>query len=205
MNIKDKKLIELNKSHSPKKTFSTVFLVLVVLLMAMPFITTINDIMARFAIQFQWYKAIENAIIPIEVRFVAAVLRIFNIEIIASTNAISVMKNGSWQRILVSWNCVGWQSLIILLITFLTGLQGQYKIITKLQTAAIGILGIFLINVLRIDLVVILFKLFGYFPAVIFHDYFANIMVVSWVFFFWWFSYTFVLEEKDPGNSNLSL
>jgi len=33
---------------------------------------------------------------------------------------------------------------------------------------------------------------------VVYHDYLAAITTVIWLFFFWWFSYSFVLEEK--GN-----
>jgi len=45
--------------------------------------------------------------------------------------------------------------------------------------------------------VVLIAYLFGQFPAIIAHDYGSLLAVIIWLFFFWWFSYTFVLEMKD--------
>lgn len=36
--------------------------------------------------------------------------------------------------------------------------------------------------------------------ALLIHDYFAAITTIAWLFFFWWFAYSFVLETKGKGS-----
>ena len=180
-----------------KKTFSTLFLILVFLLMFLPFVTTFNELLTRFVLQFQWYRAIEQIVVPFEIRSIIAFLKIFHIEAVGSSTSISIQESGVWQRMWISWNCVGWQSGILLVLTLITALQGNFKMLSKVETIAIGILGTFLVNILRLSTVVVIFKYFGHLPALIFHDYFANIAIIVWLFFFWWFSYSFVLEPEN--------
>lgn len=182
--------------NKTKRTFSTLFLILVFLLMFLPFITTFNELLTRLFLHFAWYRVIENFIVPFEIRTIIATLRIFYIDAIGSNTSLSIMKDGSWQRMWISWNCIGWQSAILIVFTLLSGLQGNYKKSSKLEAIIIGISGTFLINIFRMSAVVVVFKYFGYLPAVIFHDYAANIAIIFWLFFFWWFVYRFVLEEK---------
>lgn len=35
--------------------------------------------------------------------------------------------------------------------------------------------------------------------ALVVYDYLVALMAVAWLFFFWWFSYAFVLEQKTSG------
>jgi len=83
------------------------------------------------------------------------------------------------------------------LVSLSAGLQGSFKLSSKLEVVTIGILGTFWVNILRIVFISILG---GYFPsvfAVVFHDYFATLVTAVWLFIFWWFSFSFVLEERD--------
>jgi exosortase/archaeosortase family protein len=182
--------------NKAKSTFSTLFLVLVVLLMFLPFITTFNEFLTRVFLRLEWYRVIENFVVPFEVRSIVAVLRLFGMEVSGSNTTISVTVNGALQTMWISWNCIGWQSAILLVFTLFTGLQGSYKISSKVETIIIGILGTFVMNIFRMSLVVIIFKYFGHLPALIFHDYFANVAIIAWLFFYWWFCYRFVLEEE---------
>jgi exosortase/archaeosortase family protein len=179
-----------------RKTFSMLFIVLVLLLLFLPFITTFNELLTSIAIKFSWYRSIERIVVPFEIRAIVGVVKLLNIQAVGSTTSISVLKGTSWQRMWISWNCVGWQSAILLVISLLTGLQGNYKLGSKSETLVVGILGTYLINIIRMTLVVVIFKFFGYLPALIFHDYFANIMIIIWLFFFWWLSYTYILESE---------
>lgn len=182
--------------HRTRNIFSLLFIVLVFLLIFLPFITTFNDILTRFMLQFGWYRKIESLIVPAEIKTIVATLRLINVEAIGSATTLSVAVNGSWQKVLISWNCVGWQSIILLVLTFAIGFQGNYKRISKIEAITIGILGTALVNIIRIVLVVLIFKFVGYLPAIIFHNYIANISIIAWLFFYWWFVYSFVLEEK---------
>lgn len=131
----------------------------------------------------------------VEVRIVGLILSLLQVPTGFSANTLSV--NG--QPLKVTWNCLGWQSVLFLLISFGTGLQGKFKTFSKLEAAAIGILGTFWINILRIVFITILA---GYFPsvfAIVFHDYFATLITALWLFAFWWFTYAYVLEEKTQA------
>jgi exosortase/archaeosortase family protein len=178
-----------------KETFKNLFLALIILLLVMPFITTFNEFLTAWFLRFGWYRGIESIVVPFEVRSVVGTLHFLQIQAVGSNTTLSFVKDGDWQRIWIAWNCVGWQSLIVLIMTLVTGLQGGFSKLSKLQVVLVGVLGIFLVNIARISLVVIIFKYIGYLPAVIFHDYFANLAMVAWLFFFWWFSYKFILEE----------
>lgn len=178
-----------------KETFKNLFLVLVILLLAMPFITTFNEFLTAQFLRFGWYRGIEALVVPFEVKSVVGTLNFLQIEAVGSNTTLSILKEGSWQRIWIAWNCVGWQSLIVFGLTLATGMQGGFSRFSKLQVVLIGVLGIFLVNIARISLVVLIFKFIGYLPAVIFHDYFANVAMIAWLFFFWWFSYSFLLVK----------
>ncbi|OGD92418.1 hypothetical protein A3C33_04580 [Candidatus Curtissbacteria bacterium RIFCSPHIGHO2_02_FULL_42_58] len=94
-------------------------------------------------------------------------------------------------------NCIGWQSLVLFGLTVFTGFGGKFTKISLLQAFMIGVLGTFLMNVLRITVVALIAFFAGRLPAVIFHDYFSVVVTIGWLFFFWWFSYAFVLEERS--------
>jgi hypothetical protein len=65
------------------------------------------------------------------------------------------------------------------------------------EALGIGILGTFWLNILRMLLTVLLAVHTPAIFRVVFHDYLAAITTVIWLFGFWWFSYSFVLEEVD--------
>jgi len=87
-------------------------------------------------------------------------------------------------------------------VTLITGLSGRYTLSSKGETLAIGILGTYLINVFRLVLVVVVYFNAGRPFGIIFHDYFSNILTLGWLFFFWWFSYSYVLQQKISGVQN---
>ena len=98
----------------------------------------------------------------------------------------------------IVWNCIGWQSLLFFVITAFVGLQGdKYTNLSKLKALVIGGLGTFLVNILRIVVVVLVAFYFGQFPAIIVHDYGSIVAVIVWLFLFWWFAYSFVLESRE--------
>lgn len=176
-----------------KETFKNIFLVLTVILVILPFLTTFSEQLTGLLQKTPVYLFIQEKIVPYEVKVAFLILNAFGIPVGFSGDQISVRG----QPMLVTWNCLGWQSILFLLVTMATGLQGQFKTLSKVEAIAIGLLGTFWINILRIVFISILG---GYFPsifAVVFHDYFATLVTALWLFGFWWFSYTFVLEERS--------
>ena len=176
-----------------KETFKNIFFVLVVILVILPFLTTFSEQLTGLMQKKPIYLFIQNHIVPYEVRIVGMILNLLHIPVGFSGDSLQVNS----QNLRVTWNCLGWQSILFLLVSMATGLQGQFKTLAKLEAVAIGILGTFWINILRIVFISILG---GYFPsvfAVVFHDYFATLITALWLFFFWWFAYNFVLEPKQ--------
>lgn len=183
--------------HSQKQTFLYIFLILVVALTVMPFITTFNDILTRVAMSLDGVDFIQNVIIPWEVRMVGVILHPFGFKPAVVGKYLSIGKTQPF-LIEIAWNCIGWQSLLFFIMTGWVGLQGdRYTNLSKLKAWTIGLLGTFLVNLLRITIVVLLTYYFGQNVAIILHDYGSTLAVIGWLFFFWWFAYSFVLEERE--------
>lgn len=129
---------------------------------------------------------------------VTVLLNFFGISASPTTNAIVFHSKANviGKSIIISWNCIGWQSLILLLITLITGLQGPYYWGSKLHTIIIGVLGTFWVNIMRITVVVLIAQYVNTMWAMIFHDYFSTFITVIWLLFFWWFAYAFVLIRE---------
>lgn len=180
-----------------KSTFKFLFVILSVSLLLLPMVTTFNDLLTRAVMEIKLYRLIQSFIVPLEAKMVVVVLRTIGISSFPTLTSVNIGKATTiGNNITISWNCIGWQSLILLVITFITGLQGSYRLLTKIQTVIIGVLGTFLLNILRVSLVIIIAHYFNPLLATIFHDYFSTLFIILWLFFFWWFSYSFVLEKE---------
>lgn len=182
-----------------KKTFSNLFFILIIALMVLPFVTTFNEFLTRIVEDTSLYKLIQSFIVPYEVKLVKTILSVVGIDTLPG--AVSFVKNGDIQKVNITWNCIGWQSFVILLISLKSGFSDKFGALNKIEILLIGVLGTFLMNLVRISLVIIILYLFGKFPAIIFHDYGSIILTIAWLFFFWWFTYAYVLEERNPDLS----
>lgn len=180
-----------------KDTFIFIFLLLVVLLMFLPIFNTFNDILTRIVMSLDTYRYIQDYVIPWEVRMVGVLLYPFGFQprVVGEYLAIG---NADPLLIEIAWNCIGWQSLLFFLMTAWVGFQGdKYTLRSKIKAWLIGFLGTFLVNLLRVTFVALLAFYFGQNVALIFHDYGSTLSIIAWLFFFWWFTYRYVLEEKE--------
>lgn len=100
-------------------------------------------------------------------------------------------------RIYINWNCIGWQSFIILAFTFITGLQGDFTLSSKLMAILIGIEGTFLVNIVRILIPSLLAYYHGSLSAVIFHDYLGTLMTLLWMVVFWYYAFEGILVKRE--------
>jgi exosortase/archaeosortase family protein len=166
----------------------------------LPFVTTFNEFLTRLVERSSLYRLIQAYVVPYEVMLIRTVISCFGIETLPGT--ITLLRNGSTQDIFLSWNCLGWQSFIILLISLRTGLQGRFTLFSVLQVVILGVCGTLLLNILRISGVIILLYYFGRTPSAVFHDYFGVFLSILWLFFFWWFSYRFILEERPQAKTD---
>jgi exosortase/archaeosortase family protein len=92
---------------------------------------------------------------------------------------------------------LGWQSMILLALTLVTGLRGPYTLFSKLEVIVFGVLGTFLSNLFRMALITSLAYYWNNVAAMIIHDYFAMFVALIWMVFFWWFSYAYLLDERQ--------
>ncbi len=106
-------------------------------------------------------------------------------------------------RLFISWNCVGWQSLILLGLSLMVGLRGPMTLATRIEVIALGVLGTLLVNIARITVVCALAALVGYLPAILFHDYGGTLLLVAWLFTFWLIAYRWLVPDLElAGNTN---
>ncbi|HLD11733.1 MAG TPA: exosortase/archaeosortase family protein [Patescibacteria group bacterium] len=181
-----------------KAPFKMAFLGLVILLTILPFVTTFNSALTELFLKMGWYRWIQETVAPIEARLVAVMILPFGIKTVITPGyefTFALLKGNEYLPVLLSWNCLGWQSLLLLGLTFLTGLQGNYTVISKLKCIAIGLMGTMFVNLFRMSLITLLIYYVNRVAAVIIHDYVAALFAVLWLLFFWWFSYSFVLES----------
>ncbi len=188
----------MDKEKFEKKNLpiSVIFILAAVFLMILPFITTFNQFLTNFLMEFKVYAAIQNLIVPYEARVVAGILRLLPLS--AAPTPKGVWVGGTFLSI--EWNCIGWQSIVFLAASFLTGFSGRFTNYSRFQVAIIGLLGVYLVNILRLMIVAVFAAFLNPFIAVIFHDFFVTLIVVAWFFGFWFFSYSYVLEEVEPKS-----
>lgn len=151
--------------------------------------------MTALLLKWQAYKILQDWVVPYEARLLAGIFTLFPVSVYPVSTGVYL--NGQFLEI--QWNCLGWQSAVLLIATFITGMQGSYKIASRVETIVIGVLGTYLVNFARLALVGAFAVTFGRVPAVIFHDYFSLLMLLAWFTIFWWFSFKFVLEEKETA------
>jgi exosortase/archaeosortase family protein len=165
------------------------------LLLVMPFITTFDDLLTTVGIRLGIGTPLQ-AIVPTEVRAVVASLNLVGIRAGAAGNQLVVWNAADVpQTLFISWNCVGWQSLILLGLSLMVGLRGTTGWQSRAQVLAIGLLGTLLVNILRITLVCLIAALAGYVPAILFHDYGGTVLLIAWLFGFWLLAYGWLLQE----------
>src|SRR4030042_5935645 len=181
-----------------KRVFQILLAALAIMLSILPFVVSINDILTRTVEKLGWYLWIQQKVVPWEVRLVGVMVQPLGIKFTAYPEGFTA--NGIYAKL--SWNCMGWQSLFLFLISLPFGFKGgNYTFLSKTEAFSIGILGTFLINLVRIAFTVVLLVVSRPLFAMVFHDYLAAIVTVVWLILFWWFSYSYVLEEKRTGFS----
>lgn len=188
------------KPSLEKETFIFIFLILVAVLLFMPLFNTFNDVLTRVVISSKAYEWIRFNIVPHQVRMVGVLLLPFGFQPRIVGEYLAIGREEPF-LIEIAWNCIGWQSLLFFLLTGWVALQGDhYTNISKIKAWMIGFMGTFLVNIFRIAIVALLAYYFGQNVAIIFHDYGSTLSVIGWLFFYWWFAYNYVLEEKYQNH-----
>jgi exosortase/archaeosortase family protein len=173
--------------------FAMLLALTAVLLVVLPFVSTFDDVLTQVGMRLGIAAPLQ-VIVPAEIRITVVMLGLFGIHAGAAGNQLVVWNShGTPQTLFISWNCVGWQSLILLGLSLAVGLRGQMTLATRLEVIAFGLAGTILVNVTRIALVCLLAALAGYLPAVLFHDYGGTLLLVAWLFTFWVIAYKWLV------------
>jgi len=163
------------------------------LLMLLPFVTTFDDLLTSWALALGANNPLQG-IVPIEARMVVGLLSLVGVHAAASGSYLVIWDSaGSMHTLFISWNCIGWQSLILLGASLFSGLRGRQPLEARAQVVLIGVAGTMLLNLTRVAAVAAIAATAGETPATIFHDYGGTILVVVWLFAFWIFAQRFIL------------
>ncbi len=178
----------------------TLLAMLCALLMLLPLVTTFDDFLTTWALQLGANNPLQ-AIVPVEGRMVVGLLGLVGIHAAASGSHLVVWDSaGAMHTLFISWNCIGWQSLVLLGVSFLSGLRGSHPLEARIQVIVIGVAGTMLLNLLRVAVVAGIAATVGVTPAVLFHDYGGTILVVAFLFGFWIFVQRWILGTEPSGE-----
>jgi exosortase/archaeosortase family protein len=170
----------------------------------LPFFSTFGELLTKAAMAAGFDAWLGQWIAPVEGRLVHGALALIGIQSAYDGSLLYVGTGAGSLALYISWNCVGWQTVLFLLVSMATGLQGEYTLRSRLETVALGVLGIAILNILRITVVAVVAYVFGQLPAVIVHDYGSVIATVAFLMAFWAFAYNVVLERIGGDGEDQS-
>ena len=169
-------------------------------LLILPFFSTFGELLTNAALAAGFDAWLGRWIAPIESKLVHGALALIGIPSAYDGSLLYVGTGAGSLALYISWNCVGWQTLLFLGVSMATGLQGEYTRRSRVETLLLGVIGIAMLNVLRITIVALVAYAFGQVPAVIVHDYGSVIATVAFLMAFWAFAYNIVLERTRDSD-----
>ncbi|TMC83728.1 MAG: hypothetical protein E6I53_05340 [Chloroflexi bacterium] len=165
------------------------------MLMLLPLVTTFDDLLTTWAMQLGANNPLQ-AIVPAESRMVVSLLSLVGIHAAASGSHLVVWDgSGSMHTLYISWNCIGWQSLILFGVSLISGLRGTQSVESRVQVVCIGLAGTMLLNLVRVSAVAAIAATVGVTPAILFHDYGGTVLFVGFLFAFWAFAQRWILDS----------
>jgi exosortase/archaeosortase family protein len=173
-------------------------------LLIMPFFSTFGELLTKAAMAAGFDAWLGQWIAPVEGKLVHGALALIGIPSAYDGSLLYVGTGAGSLALYISWNCVGWQTVLFLVVSMATGLQGEYTLRSRLETVVLGVLGIAILNILRITVVAVVAYGFGQIPAVIVHDYGSVIATVAFLMAFWAFAYNVVLERTSGNGEDQS-
>jgi exosortase/archaeosortase family protein len=172
------------------------------MLLVLPFITTFDELLTAATMQFGLMHPLLSLAAP-EARAVVALLGVLGVKAQAAGGLLYVWDwSGQRQALLISTTCIGWQSLILLGLSCVVGLRGHHSNEAKAQVLLIGVMGTVFVNLARMTLVSVIAADFGFWPAVMVHDYAGTVIIVAWLFAFWAFAHRWILGTT-PSNEDM--
>jgi len=183
-----------------KQTFKLILAATAIILITLPFLAALNSFLTEFLNRADWYRPIQKYIVPWEAKLVSAALYPLQIKTRVTVGptqfAFYMIKNNSIMPVDLVWNCLGWQSMLLLIVSLVAGLRDNFTNISRLECVVLGFFGTLLMNIFRMSFIAAGIYYINEIFARIVHDYFAAFLTLIWLLFFWWFSYAYILEKK---------
>jgi exosortase/archaeosortase family protein len=171
------------------------------MLLVLPFVTTFDEFLTAVTKQVGLMQPLLSLAEP-EARAVVGILGFLGVKAQAAGGELYVWDwSGQRQAVLISTTCIGWQSLVLLGLSCLVGLRGRYPAEAKVQVILIGLLGTIFANLLRMTIVCVIAAEYGFWPAVLVHDYGGTLLIVAWLFAFWAFVHRWILSDQTPNRA----
>ena len=195
-------------SHTPlipqgaSRPLATVFAASGVALLFVPFASTFAELLTRLAIATELDAALGRWIAPTEGWLARGVLALVGLPSAASGSVLHVGEGAQAVSLYIAWNCVGWQTALLFALSLVTGLQGTWSLRARLETVALGLFGIVVLNVARIALIAVVAYVFGPIPAILVHDFGTIFATVAYLVLFWAFAYNVVLSSAAETRSH---
>jgi exosortase/archaeosortase family protein len=186
-----------------KRVFLIIFTGFALLLLVLPVMVSFNELLTRIVEGNLLYTGVQKYIVPLEAKMMGVLLIPWGYEYGFSPSNSVIVVNGV--NLGITWNCLGWQSFLLLCVSLAVGFRGRYTKPSMGEALVIGVLGTFWLNILRMLLTVLLAVHAPAIFRVVFHDYLAAITTLAWLLVFWWFSYSYVLEEISPEVNKVAV
>lgn len=192
------------RTRNSGRTNMTLIALTCALLMLLPLVTTFNDLLTTWAMRLGANNPLQE-IVPVEARMVVVLVGLAGIHAAASGSHLVVWDgSGVMHTLFISWNCIGWQSLVLFGISLMSGLRGGHSLEARIQVVCIGVASTMLLNLLRVAAVAAIAAVIGVTPAILFHDYGGTLLVIVFLFAFWLFVQRWILQPQSPGELELS-
>ncbi|MEM2593227.1 MAG: exosortase/archaeosortase family protein [Thermofilaceae archaeon] len=192
-------------SKAPWEDTSVGILVLAasLILVTLPFYITFNEFLTSVVKSVGLWFFIEAYVAPFIAGLTTSLLHLFNVKAYFSGPVIHVYEPTPI-NLYVSWNCIGWQSLVIFsAIAYLAFRGTRLPLHEKVVTILLGLQVTVLVNILRIAMVGLVAVYLGKLQAIIFHDYFGTLISLAWLLGFWYlFSSKSVADEGGSQNDS---
>jgi exosortase/archaeosortase family protein len=186
-------------TQGPARPIGTLLAVASIALLIMPFFSTFGELLTNLAMASGFDAWLGQWVAPVEGRLVHGALALVGIPSASEGSLLFVGVGPGSIALYISWNCVGWQTLLFLVVSMVTGLQGEYTLRSRAEVVALGVFGIAILNVFRITVVALVAYAFGRIPAILVHDYGSVIATVVFLMAFWAFAYNALLQRRDES------
>ncbi len=155
------------------------------LLVAVPLLATADQLLTSLAQGSHLDAALSHLTAPLA-RVSAGLLHAAGLGAVAAGPDVLLPAGSTYAPpVEVTWNCIGWQSLVVLGISLAVGLRGEPSRVRRLAVIGLGVAGTVVVNAVRIAVVCEVSAHWGYAAAVGVHDDGGALLVVAWLVLFW--------------------